>query len=40
MRKMIESLPSDEADDATRGYDNILVSETSREEQDEQPNNT
>lgn len=30
MRKMIESLPSDETENATRGYDNILISETLR----------
>ena len=38
MRKMIESLPPDEADDSTRGFDNILISKTSHYEQDRQLN--
>jgi len=39
MREMIESLPSNATEDTTRGYDNILISETVEGEQNEQTNN-
>jgi hypothetical protein len=40
MRKMMESLPSDDEENATRGYDNILISETSQDEQSARFNNS
>jgi hypothetical protein len=40
MRKMMESLPSDDEENGTRGYDNILISETSQDEQSARFNNS
>jgi hypothetical protein len=40
MRKMMESLPSGDEKNATRGYDNILISETSQDEQSARFNNS